>query len=169
MAEPTPEEAREILEGLTDRFATHHNVTIIKEAVHTAVRLAVRYLPDRRLPDKAIAILDKACTDMAVQWTSAIPGEEPPAETEAPGVVTPAVVARVVSKWTGIPVAQLTQEERDRLLYMAEELQQQVIGQEEACARVAQAVQRARAGLKAPGRPIGVLLFLGAPGVARRS
>lgn len=163
--QPTPEEALEILGGIKARLERHHNVTIEGEAMRAAVHLSVRYLPDRRLPDKAIDLLDEVCAAVAVQWTSVITGEEPMDIT--PGLVTADTVARIVAKWTGIPVAELKADERKRLQTMAEELEKRVIGQDEACEAVAQAVQRARLGLKAAGRPIGVLLFVGPTGVGK--
>src|SRR5690606_36085284 len=75
--------------------------------------------------------------------------------------VTVEDIASVVSRATGIPVAQLTEEERDRLLGLEEHLHQRVIGQNEAVSAVAEAVRRSRAGLSDPARPIGSFLFLG--------
>ncbi len=167
VAEPTPEEALTILRGRKARFEEHHHLTIADEAVGAAVHLSARYLPDRRLPDKAVDLLDKACVEVTVQWPSLIPGEAPSGKGEEMSHVTPEAVARVVSKWTGIPLAQLKAGERERLLGMAEELKRRVVGQDEACERIAQAVQRARAGLKPSGRPVGVLLFLGPTGVGK--
>jgi ATP-dependent Clp protease ATP-binding subunit ClpC len=81
--------------------------------------------------------------------------------------VTAADIAEVVSRATGIPVSQLTEEERDRLLRLEEHLHQRVIGQDEAVAAVAEAVRRSRAGLSDPNRPIGSFLFLGPTGVGK--
>ncbi|MCB0033098.1 MAG: ATP-dependent Clp protease ATP-binding subunit, partial [Anaerolineales bacterium] len=81
--------------------------------------------------------------------------------------VTPEDIAEVLSMWTGIPVAQLTQEESARLLRMEEELQKDIIGQDEAIKAIAKAVRRARAGLKNPRRPIGSFIFLGPTGVGK--
>ena len=85
--------------------------------------------------------------------------------TEA--AVTPEAVATVVSEWTGIPAQKLQREEMERLLEMERELQQRVIGQEEALRAVSEAVRRARAGLKDPNRPIGSFIFLGPTGVGK--
>ena len=82
-------------------------------------------------------------------------------------MVTEEEVAGVVSKWTGIPVAKLQQEEADRLLKLEEILHQRLIGQEEAVKAVSMAVRRARAGLKDPRRPIGSFIFLGPTGVGK--
>ncbi|HEY8532883.1 MAG TPA: ATP-dependent Clp protease ATP-binding subunit [Micromonospora sp.] len=95
-------------------------------------------------------------------------------QTRAGGDSTPQVpqvglkeIAEVVSRSTGIPVAQLTEEERDRLLRLERHLQERVIGQDEAVAAVAEAVRRSRAGLGDPERPVGSFLFLGPTGVGK--
>jgi ATP-dependent Clp protease ATP-binding subunit ClpC len=82
-------------------------------------------------------------------------------------VVDVAEIAEVVSRATGIPVSQLTEEERDRLLRLETQLQNRVIGQDEAVTAVAEAVRRSRAGLADPNRPVGSFLFLGPTGVGK--
>jgi ATP-dependent Clp protease ATP-binding subunit ClpC len=86
---------------------------------------------------------------------------------QAAAEVTAEDIAEVVSRQTGIPVSQLTQEERERLMHLEEQLHERVIGQEEAVEAVAEAVRRARAGLSDPNRPIGSFLFLGPTGVGK--
>jgi ATP-dependent Clp protease ATP-binding subunit ClpC len=81
--------------------------------------------------------------------------------------VTPEDIAEIVSRATGIPVSQLTEEERDRLLHLEEHLHARVVGQDEAVAAVAEAVRRGRAGLSDPRRPLGSFLFLGPTGVGK--
>ena len=76
-------------------------------------------------------------------------------------------IARIVERWTGIPVARLVQGEREKLLKLDETLHQRVIGQEEAVTAVTEAIQRSRAGISDPGRPIGSFLFLGPTGVGK--
>jgi ATP-dependent Clp protease ATP-binding subunit ClpC len=88
-------------------------------------------------------------------------GRRPAAE------VTSEDIAEVVSRATGIPVSQLTQEERERLLRLEGQLHERVVGQEEAVEAVAEAIRRARAGLSDPNRPIGSFLFLGPTGVGK--
>jgi len=88
-------------------------------------------------------------------------GRQPVAE------VTAEDIAEVVSRATGIPVSQLTQEERERLLRLEQQLHERVVGQEEAVEAVAEAIRRARAGLSDPNRPIGSFLFLGPTGVGK--
>ena len=81
--------------------------------------------------------------------------------------VTEEEIARIVERWTGIPVARLVQSERDKLLTLDETLHKRVIGQEEAVQAVAEAIQRSRAGIQDPNRPIGSFLFLGPTGVGK--
>uniref|UniRef100_A0A453H763 AAA+ ATPase domain-containing protein n=1 Tax=Aegilops tauschii subsp. strangulata TaxID=200361 RepID=A0A453H763_AEGTS len=82
-------------------------------------------------------------------------------------IITPDHVAQVVSRWTGIPVTVLNQEEKDKLICLADRLHERVVGQDEAVNLVAEAVLRSRAGLDHPGQPIGSFLFLGSTGVGK--
>lgn len=163
--EPSNEEALAILQaGYVGRFTERHGVTIDPAAVQAAVQLSARYMPDRRLPDKAIDLLDEACALVAVPTLSVLPGEKP---GPVGGVVTADAVAQVMSKWTGIPVGQIDEDDRERLRRLPAELKSRVIGQDHACEKVADVVQRARAGLKAATRPVGVFLFVGPTGVGK--
>ncbi|MCQ2521451.1 MAG: ATP-dependent chaperone ClpB [Lachnospiraceae bacterium] len=76
-------------------------------------------------------------------------------------------IARIISRWTGIPVAKLTESERNKTLHLAEELMQSVIGQEEGVVKVSEAIMRSKAGIKDPSKPIGSFLFLGPTGVGK--
>src|SRR5439155_4537726 len=76
-------------------------------------------------------------------------------------------IAKLVSKWTGIPAGRLLEGEAQKLVHMEERLRQRVVGQEDALARVANAVRRSRAGLSDPKRPIGSFIFLGPTGVGK--
>ncbi len=163
VSEPSLDETLEILKrGYQKRLENQHGVTIDAAALQSAAALSARYLPDRRLPDKAIDLLDEACARVVVPVLSMVPGMKPPS-----GLVTAEMVAEVLSQWTGIPVAQMTESEKQRLMRMAEWLKSRVIGQDPACEAVARVVQRARAGLKGEGRPIGALLFAGPTGVGK--
>lgn len=81
--------------------------------------------------------------------------------------VTEDEIAKIISRWTGIPVAKLTESERNKTLHLDEELHKRVIGQEEAVQKVTEAIIRSRAGIKDPGKPIGSFLFLGPTGVGK--
>jgi ATP-dependent Clp protease ATP-binding subunit ClpA len=158
--EPSAEDSLTILAGQSKRLEDHHGVTIRPEALETAVRMSARYLPERRLPDKAIDLLDEACARVVI---GTIAPEDPSSVME----VRVENIAAVLSDWTGIPVTELTKDEKRRLADLENVLLERVIGQNEAVKAVAAAVKTARAGLHDPNRPIGVFLFLGPSGVGK--
>lgn len=160
--EPSQADTLQILSGQKEKLEKHHQVTIRTEALQAAVDLSVRFLPDRRLPDKALDLLDEACTRVIIRTVS--PDDEgssglPEVEIEN--------IAAVLSDWTGIPVTDLTQDEKRRLAGLEAALMKRVIGQDAAVTTVAEAIKTARAGLSNPQRPIGVFLFLGPSGVGK--
>ena len=159
VSEPTEEETLTILRGVRERLERHHRLTFSDEALHAAVRLSVRYIGDRFLPDKAIDLLDEAASRVRLQAFSA------PSERRRP--VTAEDVAQVVSQWTGIPAAAITRDEGQRLLHMEDVLHRRVMGQPDAVRAVSAAVRRSRVGLGDPNRPIGSFLFLGPTGVGK--
>ena len=81
--------------------------------------------------------------------------------------VTEEEICRIISRWTGIPVARLGESERNKILHLADELHKRVVGQDEGVEKVSEAIMRSRAGIKDPGRPIGSFLFLGPTGVGK--
>ena len=122
------------------------------------MRLSVRYIGDRWLPDKAIDLVDEAASRVRLQ-SIASPG--------LPRAVLEGDIAQVVSQWTGIPAASITEDEGRRLLQMEEILSRRVMGQSDAVRAVSAAVRRSRVGLGDPNRPIGSFLFLGPTGVGK--
>ena len=155
--EPTIEQTADILRGLRDGYAKHHNVRIGDDAVEAAAALSARYIADRFLPDKAIDLMDEAAASVALANRGAV--QQPP--------VTAEHVASVVAKWTGIPQATLSQSQRNTLLALEARLAERVIGQSEAIAAVSEAIRRARAGLQDPRKPLGSFLFMGSSGVGK--
>ena len=154
--EPTPAAAETILAGLMPRYERYHGVSIPPEAIHAAVELSVRYLPGRYLPDKAIDLLDEAAAARRIADAS-----------ENRRALTPADIARVVSKASGVPAERVGEAERERLANLEQRLAAEVIGQPQAVAAVASAIRRSRTGLRESGRPIGAMLFLGPTGVGK--
>jgi ATP-dependent Clp protease ATP-binding subunit ClpC len=155
--EPSIEETAMILSGLRARYAGHHNVDITPAAITAAATLSARYIADRFLPDKAIDLMDEAAASVALANAGALP--KPP--------VTAADVAAVVTKWTGIPQATLSESQANNLLALEETLGKRVIGQREAIGAVSEAIRRARAGLHDPRKPLGSFLFMGSSGVGK--
>lgn len=150
--EPSAEDALTLLRTVAHRYAEHHEVEIDDAALRACVKLSVRFLPDRRLPDKALDLVDEACAE---------------ASLEGHAVVTSTVVAQVLSERTGIPVGQLTAEERQKLVSIESWLTERVKGQSEAIGRLARTVRLGRSGLRDPRKPRGVFLFVGPSGVGK--
>ena len=160
--EPTPEQTREILLELRSTYEAHHKVEITDEAIDAAVELSVKHLPDRRLPDKARDLIDRAA--VARRFLTLSPNKVSEADQKR---VTRDDVAQVVAQWTGIPVERLTADEQTRLLEMEDALRKRVIGQDHAIEAVAQSIRTAMSGLSDPARPYGVFLFMGPTGVGK--
>ena len=157
--EPDVETAEKILRGLKERYERFHRITISDSAIKSAVRLSVRYLPEKRLPDKAIDLIDEACSKKTIENLSSV--------ENISNVLFEEDVAKVLSAATGISVGRITEDESHRLLELEENLHKRVAGQEKAVSVVAKAIRRNRAGLRDPKRPIGTFLFCGPAGVGK--
>jgi ATP-dependent Clp protease ATP-binding subunit ClpC len=165
---------------VTDRFLPDEAIDLMDQAA-ARVRLRSKTKPQdakeleneakrlQREKDQAVAKEDFERAQELKNRVEELRGElEEAREGHRPTVeVTADDIAEVVSRATGIPVSQLTQEERERLLRLEGQLQERVVGQEEAVSAVAEAIRRARAGLSDPNRPIGSFLFLGPTGVGK--
>lgn len=147
-----------ILRTLQENYESFHNVRYTPEAIEACVRQTDRYITDKTLPDKAIDAMDEAGSMVRLRMAR---------DRKSTNVVDADDVARVISRMTGIPVSKVAESEVHRLLMMREALQGQVIGQNEAVDTVVRAIQRNRAGLKDPDRPVGTFLFFGPTGVGK--
>jgi ATP-dependent Clp protease ATP-binding subunit ClpC len=210
--EPSIEDTIDMLRGLRDRYEAHHKVTFSDEALIQAAKLSARYVTDRRLPDKAIDLVDEAAAKLRVALYSLpddlkemkseidrLMKEEEQAGVERDyeraaqmkserlrieeefnhkrdrweqdhkldEVVDVNDITEVINQWTGIPVSQMLEDEKDKLLQMEDRLHERLVGQSEAVAAVADAIRRARSGLKDPRRPIGSFIFIGPSGVGK--
>lgn len=163
ISEQSVSEALVVVNNVYQRYEEHHKVTILPEAREAAVYLSDRYMRDRRLPDKALDLLDEACARLVIQ-SSAGDGDE---DADTPRQVTAQTVTEVLSEWTGIPVSELTANERQRFVHMEDALRARVIGQDHAVRLISDAIKASRAGLGDPRRPVGVFLFLGPSGVGK--
>ncbi|MDT3366982.1 MAG: ATP-dependent Clp protease ATP-binding subunit [Bacteroidota bacterium] len=151
-------ESVDILRHLQPHYEEFHHVTYADEAVVAAVRLTDRYITDRSLPDKALDALDEAGSMVRLNLAK---------QRSRSNEVSAEDIAAVVSKMTGIPVTKIAESEGNRLVKMKQRLKERIIGQDEAVDTVVRAIQRNRAGLKDPNRPIGTFLFFGPTGVGK--
>nr|BFE56683.1 hypothetical protein GCM10020063_012090 [Dactylosporangium thailandense] len=182
---PTVPESIAILQGLRAGYESHHGVTYTDDAVRAAVTLSDRYVPQRRLPDKAIDLLDEsgaraalasptsASTAAAASGFAPAPGSglgsAPGSGSSSPIVVDRDRIAEVLSTWTGIPVGALSADEATRLLGLERSLHSRVVGQTHAVRAVADAVRGSRTGLSDPKRPTASFIFAGPSGVGKSS
>ena len=165
ISEPSEEEAIKVVEGIKAIYQNHHKVFIPLSAIQAAVKLSVRYIPERRLPDKALDIIDEACARVGVNALSFSGKLEEILSDKAH--VTEDIVAEVVADWTGCEVEKLKEEDKRKLKSIEEELQKRVIGQDEAVNKVAKIIRMARADIRDSRKPSGVFLFLGPTGVGK--
>jgi ATP-dependent Clp protease ATP-binding subunit ClpA len=156
VAEPSVDDTVAILQGLRDHYERHHRVCYTDEAIRGAAELSHRWLHDRRLPDKAIDLLDEA--GAAVHLAAA--GDET-AEVDL------AAVERTLASLARIPVATATTDDRERLRNLETELKRRVFGQDPAMEQLGAAIRLARAGLRDPRKPVGSFLFTGPTGVGK--
>ena len=147
-----------ILGTLKDNYESFHNVTYTTQAIEACARLTDRYITDKALPDKAIDAMDEAGSMARLRMAR---------DKRASNTVDADDIACVISRMTGIPVSKVAESEGHRLLLMKDKLCREVIGQDEAVETVVKAIQRNRAGLKDPGRPVGTFLFFGPTGVGK--
>jgi ATP-dependent Clp protease ATP-binding subunit ClpC len=158
---------------VTDRFLPDKAVDLIDQA-SARVRLRAKIKPAKALQKELRSLQtekDHAAEDFGktqeLEEKVAGPREQESGGDRRLAEVTAEDIAEVVSRATGIPVSQLTEEERERLLRLEGQLHERIVGQEEAVEAVAEAIRRARAGLSDPNRPIGSFLFLGPTGVGK--
>ena len=144
-----------ILDRVKTNYEKHHNVIYTDEAIEACVRMSERYITDRCLPDKAIDAMDEAGSMVRLK------------NLHKTGHVTVDDVAEVISKMTGIPSGKVAEGEGGKLIKMKAKLQERIIGQNEAIDNVVRAIQRNRAGIKDPAKPIGTFIFFGPTGVGK--
>jgi ATP-dependent Clp protease ATP-binding subunit ClpA len=154
--EPSVEETVEILEGLRGRYEEFHGVTFAPEAIRGAAELSHRWLHDRRLPDKAIDLLDEAAAAVRL---AAMDGESPVVGLDA--------VESTLASLARIPPASASTDDRQRLRALDGRMKERVFGQDPAIEQLAAAIRLSRAGLRDPRKPVGSFLFTGPTGVGK--
>ncbi|WP_409432294.1 ATP-dependent Clp protease ATP-binding subunit ClpA [Litorimonas sp. RW-G-Af-16] len=156
VGEPTSEDAVKILMGLKSYFEEFHDVKYTNEAVQGAVDLSVRHITDRKLPDKAIDIIDEAGARTKLV--------EEKKRNKKIGIKE---IESVIAKIARIPPKSISRDDEKALKSLPMDLKRVVFGQDNAIEQVAAAVKLARAGLREPNKPIGSYLFAGPTGVGK--
>jgi ATP-dependent Clp protease ATP-binding subunit ClpA len=156
--EPSIEDTIKVLSGLRDRYEEFHGVTYTPKSLRAAAELSARYLNDRRLPDKAIDLIDEAGAAAKLK-KGKIKGTRRQVRSRD--------IETVVATMARIPPRRVEADDRERLANLEGELKAKIFGQNPAVERVAQAIKMNRAGLGLPNRPIGSFVFAGPTGVGK--
>ena len=152
--EPTAKVAKDILYGLRNHFEKFHGGAIADEAVEAAVDLSVRYQTDKRLPDKAIDLIDMSCAKAKIKNPDFIIGKDEIVDT--------------IAKATGIPRENLLSEKaKDSLINLEATIKDKLYGQDDAVDQVLEKIYVAKAGMKSHNKPVGNFLFLGPTGTGK--
>jgi ATP-dependent Clp protease ATP-binding subunit ClpC len=165
--EPDQATAIKIITGIKQIFEQHYGVTITDKAIEKAVELSIRYLPEKKLPDKAIDIIEKACSYKLFPTVLNVNYDSVNINYGNAFEVNETDILKAVSKICNFPVENLTKDERQKYSGMEEFLSKRVIGQDEAVSDICETIRIAKAGLKAPNKPIGVFLLIGPTGVGK--
>jgi ATP-dependent Clp protease ATP-binding subunit ClpA len=168
--EPSVEDTVKILEGLRKQYEDFHGVRYADDALRVAAELGAKYLNDRKLPDKAIDLIDEAG---AAKKLEVAPAPAATAEgSGAPAVVSVATVEvgdveGVLARMAQIPAREVSASDKERIKSLESELNAVVFGQKAALRELTSAIKLSRAGLRAPGKPIGSFLLTGPTGVGK--
>jgi ATP-dependent Clp protease ATP-binding subunit ClpA len=157
VSEPSVEDTVKILTGLRKQYEEFHGVRYTDEALVAAAELSAKYLHDRKLPDKAIDLIDETG---AAKKLAALPNAEMP-------VVEVSDLEQVLARMAQIPPREVSTTDRERLKNLGTELKASVFGQDEAIAQLVSAIKLSRAGLRSPEKPIGSFLLSGPTGVGK--
>jgi len=164
ITEPTVSETVKIVNGLLPKYEEHHNVKYTKGAVEAAVALSVQYMPDRRLPDKAIDLIDEAGSYLHIIKNGGFNGKF---TKESSGTVTPATIQKVTAKIAKLPIDTVQGNEKEALREIENTMRKEIFGQEKAIVTLGKAVKRSRAGFRNPEKPEACYLFVGPTGCGK--
>jgi ATP-dependent Clp protease ATP-binding subunit ClpA len=153
--EPDKKTAKDILVGIKKYYEEFHNTTITEDAIDEAIKLSVKYITDKKLPDKAIDLVDLACSRFNFK------------EEIAEKVVTPEEIKFELAKFVNLPPEQIQQKETNNLSNLGKNLKLNVYGQDSAIEEIVDKILVAQAGLKSEDKPIGSFVFMGPTGVGK--
>ncbi len=166
--EPTRDETVKILKGLQQKYETYHHVKYAPSAIESAVDLSIQYLPDRRLPDKAIDIIDEAGAFLYITKTGGFNGNAKElVESEKAFQVSSAIIRKVTAKIAKLPIDVVAGDEKEQLQFIEDNMRADIFGQEKAIVTLGKAVKRARAGFRNPDKPEACYLFVGPTGCGK--
>ena len=151
--EPSREETIKILKGLLPKYEEYHNVKYAPASLEAAVDMSVQYMPDKRLPDKAIDIIDEAGSYQKIHGYT--------------GQINVATIRRITAKMAKLPIDSVTGDQKDTLRYLEHTLSAEIFGQDKAIQTLTKAVKRARAGFRNPDKPEACYLFVGPTGCGK--
>ena len=154
--EPSAADALGVLQGLKSAYESHHGVKYSDEGLEAAVRLAAKHLPERKLPDSALDVVDEAGAAQKLLPKKSRAKQVGPEEIEA-----------VVARMARVPITSVSADDREALATLEASLRAQIYGQNAACEAVAGAIKLARSGLRDPLKPMGCFLFAGPTGVGK--
>jgi ATP-dependent Clp protease ATP-binding subunit ClpA len=152
--EPSKETTRDILLGIKRYYEDYHSVIITEDAIDSAIKLSIKYQTDKKLPDKAIDLIDCACARFKVK-------------NEQKGTVTDKEIQFELSKAIKVPFEQIAEKETGNLANLETNLKSVVYGQDEAIDNIVDKIFVAQAGLKAEDKPIGSFVFMGPTGCGK--
>jgi ATP-dependent Clp protease ATP-binding subunit ClpA len=152
VGEPSLDETILILQGLKKHYESFHQIEFSDAALTEAATLSARYLQDRRLPDKAIDVIDEAAAEVRLAGRKIVESDD---------------VAKTLARMASIPPKTVAENDRERLMKLEGELKAVIYGQDEAVTQLAAAIKLARSGLAHPDKPIGSFLFSGPTGVGK--
>ena len=155
VGEPTPETTKDILRGIKKYYEDYHNTEITEEAIAAAVKLSVKYQSDKKLPDKAIDLIDVACArfKLTEQTGDKIVGEEQ--------------IQYELSKILNLPAEQVAERETENLVNLESNLKKVVFGQDDAIESIVDKILVSQAGLKPDDKPVGSFVFMGPTGTGK--
>ncbi|GHV70011.1 ATP-dependent Clp protease ATP-binding subunit ClpA [Spirochaetia bacterium] len=174
--EPSETDAIQILMGLKSKYEDHHQVHYSDDAVEGAVQLSAQFITERRLPDKAIDVIDEAGAFARIEAFKKInttDGEDSNADLTSQEASTEIIeiglplIETVISRIARIPERSVGESEKDKLRFLEDKLKRRIFGQDEAVLAVVKAVKRSRAGFRAADKPVANFLFAGPTGVGK--
>ena len=152
--EPTCDMAVQILKGIKKYYEQHHNVKIKEEAIQAAVKLSVKYQTDKKLPDKAIDLIDLACSRFNLKIVE-------------DRIVDEASIQYELAKMINMPTERIAEQESENLVNLESNLRQEVYGQDTALTEIVDKILVSQAGLKSDNKPIGSFVFMGPTGTGK--